>query len=231
MSDNHTTQPPGEQPAPKRRFNKIVVFIAGFFMSLAIGWAIEHITDREFLESATEAQSGWIEAVSHTSPIAVGGTYWEELQAAMTGHRGGYSGTATFDGSMSGSQGIASPVYALVITAAHFFAGGGISALIQLALGALAVAVFNLRRTKGEGVFFDNLATNIVLGPVAIVACASIIGLVLQGVMLGALYALSWITGLAAAAAGATGVVGFCWYCVTKLGEKGVEHVATPKLH
>ncbi|HEV7690308.1 MAG TPA: hypothetical protein VGO52_05780 [Hyphomonadaceae bacterium] len=68
MSDNHTTTPSGEQPPPKRRFNKIVVFIAGFFMSLAIGWAIEHVTDREFLESATEAQAGWIEAVSHTSP-------------------------------------------------------------------------------------------------------------------------------------------------------------------
>jgi hypothetical protein len=231
MSDNHTTLPSGEQPPPKRKPNNIIVFIAGFFMSLAIGWAIENVTDREFLESATEAQSGWIEAVSQTSPIAVAGTYWEELEAAMTGHRGGYSGLAPFDSDMSGSQGIASPVYALVITATRFFADGGISALVQLALGALAVAVFNFRRTKGEGIFFDHLATNIILGPVAIVACASIIGLVLQGVMLGALYALSWVTGLAAAAAGATGVVGFCWYCVTKLGEKGVEHVATPKMH
>ena len=59
----------------------------------------------------------------------------------------------------------------------------------------------------------------------------SFIAAFMQGIMLGALYALSWITGLAAAAAGATGVVGFCWYCVTKLGEKSVEHVATPKLH
>jgi len=229
MTEPNSQPPPGDPP--KRKPNKLLVFIAGFFMSLAIGWAIENITDREFLESATEAQAGWIEAVSQTSPIAVAGTFWDELQFAMTGHRGDYSGTAPFDSNMSGGQGIASPVYALVITATRFFADGGISALIQLALGALAVAVFNFRRTKGEGIFFDELPVNIVVGPIAIVACASLIGLILQGVMLGALYALSWITGLAAAAAGATGIVGFCWFCVTKLGEKGVEHVATPKLH
>lgn len=231
MSDNHTTTPLGEQPPPKRKLNKIIVFIAGFFMSLAIGWAVENVTDREFLESATEAQAGWIEAVSNTSPIAVAGTFWDELQAAMTGHRGAYSGLTNFDSDMSGSQGIASPVYALVITATRFLAEGGISALVQLVLGALALAVFNFQRTKGEGIFFDNFALNIVLGPIAIVVLASLIGLVLQGIMLGALYALSWVTGLAAAAAGATGVVGFCWFCITKLGEKGVEHVATPKLH
>ena len=48
--------------------------------------------------------------------------------------------------------------------------------------------------------------------------------------MMGALYLLSWITSLAVWAAGATGIVGFCWLCLTKLGEKGAEHVMTPKI-
>ena len=66
--------------------------------------------------------------------------------------------------------------------------------------------------------------------PLAIVALASLIGMVLWGLMMGALYALSWITGLAATAAGATGVVGFCWLCLTELTKKGAEHVITPKI-
>ena len=230
MSDNHTTTPSGDQKPPKRRLNKIVVFIAGFFISLAIGWLVEHVTDREFLDSAKEAQDGWIHAVSETSPIAVGATYVDELQAAFSGHPTAANPTA-FDGDMSGGQGIASPVFALVITATTFFTQGGVSAIVQLILGALAVGVFNFMRTKGKDVFFDELATNIFLGPIAIIIAASLIGLVLQGLMLGALYALSWITGLAAAAAGATGIVGFCWFCATKLGEKGVEHIATPRMH
>ncbi len=228
MSDNHTTPPTGEQKPYKRRLNKVVVFIAGFFMSLAIGWLVEHVTDREFLEGAKEAQDGWITAVSETSPIAVGTTYVDELQAAFSGHRTDKN-SYTFNGDMSGGQGIASPLVALVITATSFFALGGVSAIVQLVLGALAVAVFNFVRTKGENIFFDELWTNLFLGPVLIIIAASLIGLILQGAMLGSLYALSWVTGLAAAAAGATGVVGFCWFCLTKLGEKGVEHVATPK--
>lgn len=230
MSDNQTTAPPGEQPPPKRKPNKLIVFIAGFFMSLAIGWLVEHVTDREFLEGAKEAQDGWIKAVSETSPIAVGTTYIDELQAAFSGHRTDKN-SYTFNSDMSGGQGIASPFMALVITAISFFALGGVSAIVQLVLGALAVAVFNFARTEGKGIFFDELWTNIFFGPIAIIIAASLIGLILQGAMLGSLYALSWITGLAAAAAGATGVVGFCWFCLTKLGEKGVEHVATPKLH
>lgn len=234
MSDNHSTTPPapptGDAPPPKRRLNKVIVFIAGFFMSLAIGWLIENVTDREFLEGAKQAQDGWIKAVSETSPIAVGSTYMDELGAAFSGHHTNPA-SYTFDSDMSGGQGIASPVVALVITATRFLSEGGITAIVQLILGALAVAAFNFQRTEGKGIFFDELWTNLFLGPVAIVLLASLIGLILQGLMLGSLYALSWVTGLAAAAAGATGVVGFCWFCLTKLGEKGVEHVATPKLH
>ena len=69
-----------------------------------------------------------------------------------------------------------------------------------------------------------------IIAPLAIIALASIIGMVLWGLMMGALYALSWITGLAATAAGATGVVGFCWLCITELTKKGAEHVITPEI-
>jgi len=56
-----------------------------------------------------------------------------------------------------------------------------------------------------------------------------VLGWVLFGIMIGALSALSWVTGLAATAAGATGVLGFCWLCVTELTKKGAEHIVTPK--
>jgi hypothetical protein len=205
---------------PKHRtWRRVKIWAIGFVISLAVGWMIERVTDAEFLEGAREAQADWIAAVSQTSPIAVAGTYIDELSKAAGNSSNNYSGA-----------GIASPLIALASTVSQFFAAGGLATVVQLGLGALAVALYNFRRTKGVGVFFDHFPVNLALGPVAIVLAASLIGLIMQIAMLGALYALSWITGLAAAAAGATGVVGFCWYCLSKLGEKTVEHVATPRI-
>jgi hypothetical protein len=204
---------------------RIAIFVIGFVISLAIGWAIERVTDPEFLEGAKQAQADWIAAVSETSPITVATTYWSELQGAFTGEAkgGSWAGTA------GKGQGLASPIIALVVTGLRFFYQGGTATLVLLGLGALAIAVMNLK-ARGS-IFFDEFATNLLWGPIAVILTASGLGLILQGVMLGALYALSWITGLAAAAAGATGVAGFCWFCVTKLTEKSVEHIATPKVH
>lgn len=216
----------GKQPKAGGLARRAVVFIVGFAISLAIGAAVERITEQEFLETAEAAQAEWIEAVSKTSPIGVAQTFWTEISGAFTGD----SSSGAWSASGGKGHGIASPLVALAMTVWRLAYTSGLFGIIQLALAALAIAVFNYRRSHGDTILFDEYLTNLIGGPVAIVATASVIGLVLWGVMLGALYALSWITGLAAAAAGATGVVGFCWFCLTKLGEKGAEHIVTPKI-
>jgi len=218
-----------EESAGKPKLNKwprrVAMWVIGFFISLAIGWVAERVTEPEFLAEAKQAQADWIEAVSQTSPIAVVTTYWSEITSAFDGksHDGAWAGR-TGDG-----QGIGSPVVALVMTLLRFFYDGGVATLVQVGLGALAFCAFNFWRSKGQTILFEDGYATMLAGPPLIILAASVIGLILQGVMLGALYTLSWITGLAAAAAGATGVVGFCWFCVTKLGEKGAEHVLTPE--
>jgi hypothetical protein len=212
---------------PSRWSKRILIWVIGFFISLAAGWVVERVTEPEMLRAAKEAQDGWIKAASATSPFSVATTYWEDIQIAW---RGAPPNSDHYDINASKGAGIATPIVALFITGSRFFEAGGISVIVQLLLGALAVALFNYNRSKGQTIFFEDGITNLLLAPVAIVLAASFIGLVLQLVMLGALYALSWVTGLAAAAAGATGIAGFCWFCFTKLSEKGIEHVATPKI-
>lgn len=206
---------------------RVLSIVIGLVVTLIVGAVAEHVTDREWLASAKTAQDQWVTAVQNTSPINVATTFGSELQASVSG--------TVKDGAMSGigapdGRGIQSPVYALIFTAARLWDVSGITALVQLGLGALAFAVFNFWRTKGETIFMGDFWLTLIIAPIAIVALASVIGLVLWGIMIGALYALSWVTGLAATAAGATGVVGFCWLCVTELTKKGAEHVITPNV-
>ena len=101
---------------------------------------------------------------------------------------------------------------------------------MQLALGALAFAVFNFWRTKGDTIFIGRfLADAHRLRPLAVIALASIIGLALWAIMLGALNALSWITGLAATAPARPASSASAWVCITELTKKGAEHVITPE--
>ncbi len=204
---------------------RVLSILIGLVVTLIVGAVAERVTDKEWLASAKTAQDEWVAAVQHTSPISVATMFSSELQAS-------FSGTVK-DGALSGigaagGRGIQSPVYALIFTAARLWDVSGITAMVQLGLGALAFAVFNFWRTKGETIFIGDFWLTLIIAPIAIVALASLIGLVLWGIMIGALYALSWTTGLAATAAGATGVVGFCWLCVTELTKKGAEHIITP---
>lgn len=212
---------------PAQRLGKKVIgLIVGLAITLIVGAIAEHFTDPEWLAQAKAAQGQWIDAVYKTSPINVATTFWMELQGALSGDasQGAYSAVGAPDG-----HGLSSPVYALIFTALQLWNSSGVAALVQLAMGALAFAAFNFWRTKGETIFIGDFWLTLILAPLGIIALASLIGLVLWAVMIGALYALSWMTGLAATAAGATGVVGFCWLCITELTKKGAEHIITPK--
>lgn len=206
---------------------RIVGLLVGLAVTLIIGAIAERVTDAEWLMEAKDAQSQWIGAVAETSPISVATTFWTELQGAISGDtsQGAWSAIDAPDG-----HGISSPAFAFLFTAMKLWYASGFAAIVQLVLGALAFAVFNFHRTKGETIFIGDFWLTLIISPLAIVALASLIGMVLWGLMMGALNALSWITGLAATAAGATGVVGFCWLCVTELTKKGAEHVITPEI-
>lgn len=217
-----------DTPKTKRSWTRrIAALLVGLAVSLVAGKIIESVSDREWLESARDAQMEWIDAVGQTSPIGVATTYWDELSAAFGDHQ---VDSDFLMGVRPHSVGVMSPLTALFYTAGRFFDSGGVTALIQLGLGALAVAVMNFLRSNGRSIFFDDLYLNLFGLPALVILFASLIGAVLWGVMMGALYLLSWITSLAVWAAGATGIVGFCWLCLTKLGEKGAEHVMTPKI-
>lgn len=207
-----------------RRFLSILI---GLVVTLVVGAVAERVTSAEWLASAKEAQQGWIDAVSETSPLEVGSLYWTELQSAFSGDtsQGAWSGIGKPDG-----HGVQSPFWALAMTGARLWYSTGIVSLIQLVLGALAFFVLNFWRSKGETIFLGDFWLTMIVAPIAIVLLASVLGWVLFYIMIAALTGLSWITGLAATAAGATGVVGFCWLCVTELTKKGAEHVITPKV-
>jgi len=206
---------------------RVISIVVGLIVTLVVGAIAERVTSAEWLAEAKQAQGEWVQAVANTSPINVATTFGVELQSSLSGEtsNGGWSGFGAPEG-----RGLQSPFYALVFTAARLWESSGIAALVQLALGALAFAVFNFWRTKGDTVFMGDFWLSLIVWPVAVVALASVIGVVLWGIMMGALYALGWVTGLAATAAGATGVAGFCWLCITELTKKGAEHVITPKV-
>ena len=118
------------------------------------------------------------------------------------------------------------PLAALVHGATRL-AGGGAGAItlaiLQIGFGLAAFLFLSSSLSKTKEAGFGNAIANITLGPLAVITLGSLLALVLQGLMLGALYAFSWVTGFAAAAAGATGLAGGCWYCFTKIAEKGIE--------
>jgi hypothetical protein len=231
-SDNTKPVTGGEQPpAPqdgggRKRPHPLIVFVIGFAISLVVGWVFQQITNPETLAGAKAAQDSWRVAVETSQPFAVVSQYWDDVQMIWNGAP---PDPDSYSLSNSGGGGIATPAVALAITGTRLFEAGGMWALINLALAALAIAVYNYRRTKGLSIFFDDYVGNILAGPFLLIGVSSVIALVLQIVMGAALAVLGWMTDLAAVAAGATGIAGFCWYCFTELGKKGVEHAVTPK--
>lgn len=205
---------------------RVISILVGLVVTLIVGAVAERVTSPEWLSGAKAAQAEWVSAVAETSPVSVATTFGVELQSSISGEtgNGGWSGFGAPEG-----RGLQSPFYALVFTAARLWESSGIAALVQLGLGALAFAVLNVWRTKGETIFMGDFWLSLIIAPLAIIALASVIGLALWAIMLGALNALSWATGLAATAAGATGIAGFAWVCLTELTKKGAEHAITPK--
>ena len=219
----------GEAAPKKKRWQmRVLFFFIAFFISIGIGKAFEMASDPQMLADARTAQQEWIKTVSGTSPVAVASTYWSELNGAWWGESSDGAWSA-FEANGKG-KGIVTPVYALIMTGARFFYEGGIPIIIQLILGALGVAVFNFVRSRGQTILFDNEFATLLFGPIAVILAASLIGMVLWGLMQGGLYLLGWATDFAAWAVGATGIVGFCAFCFGELGKKGVEHVLTSKL-
>lgn len=206
---------------------RMLSILIGLIVTLVVGAVAERVTSPEWLAGAKQAQQGWIDAVAQTSPTRVATLYAAELQSSFTGDitHGGYSGSGAPEG-----RGLQSPFFALAITGVRLWDATGVVSLIQLGLGALAFCAFNVWRTKGDTPFLGDFWISMIVAPLAIILIASVLGMILWGIMIGALYALSWVTGLAATAAGATGVVGFCWLCVTELTKKGAEHIITPEV-
>jgi hypothetical protein len=212
-----------ESPKPKKTWmRRIAGIVVGLVISLIVGKIVESVSDPAWLAEADAAQKQWIVTVGETSPVGVAAIYWDEITAFMDGQSEAGVRLTSFN--------LASPLVALWHTAERIINSGGILAMIQLALGALALAVINFLNSNGKSIFFDEMPSNALGIPLGVIFFASLIGGGLWLVLMGALYLLTWITGLAVWAAGATGIVGFCWLCITKLSEKGAEHVLTPRI-
>lgn len=122
---------------------------------------------------------------------------------------------------------ILTPAAALVRTLTRLSYGGPWAlalALGQIVMGAAGFLLLARWARPGKDDFHP-LAL-LVIVPVGVIACGSLLAFGFKWLMLGALYAFHGVTGLAAAAAGASGIVGFCWLCAKKLGEKGAETIA-----
>jgi hypothetical protein len=206
--------------------------LISFGVFVFVGWLFERIADPKVLEAAHAMQQSWITVVSALSPVELGETFvvktvtvlqqilgdWWNVVVHGAPHSHAFSPTMLF----------MLPLFVLLEIAGEFWQDGKLFVLLQLALGIVAVATFNMVRSNGKRIFFDdNFPSNALLCPLAVIAAASLLAFAFQGVMLASLCALSWITGLAGAAAGATGVVGVCWYCMRKLGEKATEYALT----
>ena len=125
------------------------------------------------------------------------------------------------------------PLAAIVHGVTRIVDGGLWTVLLvvfQLGVGFVAFSVITSALNKSGEPGFDDGWTNYILVPVCVILLGSLVALILQAFMLGALYLLSWITGLAAAAAGATGLAGGAWWGVQKLTEKGIEDVVTKRV-
>jgi hypothetical protein len=211
-------------------------FAIAFAISLLIGRVFEFVGSEATLGAAARAQTGWMLSLSEASPWGVAKAYGAAYNdIVVQGMRRSYidaGGEIQYTEPKGGLLGAFwAPLKAFFQTVIAFATTGGVVGLLQIAMGAMALALLNLRLSKGKRMTFGAPPiVNIMVLPVATIAAASLLAVALKLVMLGALVALSWVTQFAAGAAGATGVAGFCWYCAQKLGEKGAEHALTPKI-
>lgn len=122
------------------------------------------------------------------------------------------------------------PFFAIFRSITRLIGENGVAPFVavgQIVLGTLAFLAITHVATKGAHVGFDNWIANLVLAPLCIVGLASLSAFAIQWLMIGALAAFSWATGLAAACCGTTSIGAGVWYCLKKLGEAGVQHALT----
>ncbi|MFO1186819.1 MAG: hypothetical protein U1E87_04845 [Alphaproteobacteria bacterium] len=225
------------QKRPKKSWRRRALgFAIAFAISLLVGRVFEFVGSEATLSAAARAQTGWMMALSKASPWGVAKTYVAAFDDIVAqGMRRSYidaDGRIQYTEPKGGLLGFFwAPLKAFVQTLIAFATTGGVVGLLQIAMGAMALGLLNLRLSKGKRMTFGvPPIANVMVLPLATIGTASLLAVVLKLVMLAALVALSWVTQFAAGAAGATGVAGFCWYCAQKLGEKGAEHALTPKI-
>jgi hypothetical protein len=194
-------------------------FASGLFATIVVGWLVENLMDAEWVEAAKAAQADWMAAIEATRPLDIVGTSWTALVDAFT---------VSGPGDMS--LGIAAPLVALWSIVEQLWMSSGIAGLVQLGLAALGLAVFNFVRSDGDTVFFGDTMATAVGMPLAIIALASVGGLVLWLLMQGALVLLGGISSLAPTSAAVGGIAGACIFCVREAIKKGAESALTVKL-
>jgi hypothetical protein len=119
--------------------------------------------------------------------------------------------------------------YGLANTVGQLWRTSEFFVLFQLLLGVLAFAALRRVRIMGKQVLNFGSHLTFIEIPVGVIGLGILIAFVLKVLMLGALMALSWVTGFVGLAAGATGVLGMLWYFVLKIGEKAAEHAVSEK--
>lgn len=125
------------------------------------------------------------------------------------------------------------PLAAIIHGVTRIFDGGLgmiLQAAFQLGVGFVLFLVLTPLLHKSREPGFGDGWMNYILGPITIILLGSVVALILQGIMIGALSLFSWITGFAATAAGATGVAGGAWWSFQKLTEKGIEDAITKRV-
>jgi len=206
----------------------IVIPVAlALVLLFAIGWVADFLISPAALVEGHAVQQAWIEAVTNTSTLAVADTFYQEAVAAAGGEPTNpeYYNPNRGDGNV-----LTAPFIALVLTVTRFFALGGLSAIVQLALGALCVFTVIFVTSGRKRIVFEHLYLNIFALPIFIVLAASLIGLVLQYLMLGALNVASSVTSFAAYAMGAGGVITIGWTCCVKLAGNALEDAVKKRI-
>jgi len=190
------------------------------------------------LNACVEERNGMFDAPPECAGVEARGLYsWTghmlQLEAAKAAEGEGAPLTAPrFPGETDGKSipVYLAPLFALFRAATRIIGENGVAPFVafgQIVFGTLAFLVISHWGSKGAHVGFDNWLANLLLAPACVVGLASLSALVIQWLMIGALGAFSWATSLAAACCGTSSIGAGVWYCLKKLGEKGVESALT----
>jgi hypothetical protein len=221
MTDNSNHPNSGSRDAA---IFTIAPIIAAAVLCLLVGWLADLLVSPVEIAKAQQVQQNWIDAVSNTSTLSLAETFWRETVAVASGApiNPDYPDPMRADGNV-----LLAPLFGLGATLGSYFNGGGLTAIIQLGLGALCIATINYVSSSRRSIFYTHPFANIALLPIMVVLAASLIGLVLQWLMIGALNLFGGITSFAAYAMGAGGILATAWVCCVKLGGDRLQDAIT----